>query len=117
MSDQAEAPATTELGDAIEAFLAPWRGKRPEMLRMIQIPSKDLARELHKLAGIDVSADVGEHIEDCEILDGEMFDECLADDVWISPQSGEEVPAERVLFYADLEDACRRELHGFKASA
>ena len=101
----------------IEAFLAPWRNKRPELLRMIHIPSKELARKLHRLEGVEVSADVGECVEDCEILDGEMFDECLADDVWISPQSGEEVPAGRVVFYADLEGVRRRGLHGFEAWA
>lgn len=113
MSDPAAAPSQAGMEAALEAFLKPWLNTRPEMLRMIHIPGRELARALHDLEGVHVSADVGRRIEDCEILEGEMFEECLADDVWISPQSGLEVPAGRVLFYADLEDACRKGLHGF----
>ena len=102
----------SSLSPAVKAFLAPLTGTRPECLRMIAVPSIELTSELRELEGVHISADVGACIEDCEIIDGEMFDECFDAGVWISPHSGMEVPAERVTLWADLDEAASHGLHG-----
>lgn len=97
---------------SVEAFLEPLVSYPPNQLKMIPVGNESLMRELHTLEGVELYADVGDRVEDSDIIDGEMFEECLAEGVWIHPNSGEEVPAGRVVFYADLEEAARRGLHG-----
>ena len=103
------------LSGEASAFLERWSGHRGEQLRMLPVAGRELAAELRALEGVSIFALIED--SDFQVIDGEMFDECFDEGVWVSPESGEEISARRISYQADLIEAANRGLHGLGPSA